>query len=118
MVDLERVENVVRKLARGHVFHDLSSVEIDEPTTTQCVPLITLSEDKRLAFENAGAGEFAGWPGEIGSRAFLRACGVPKFDNGGNLWVTVQPGRYRYTIENGLVQIVIAEYLACLVEWA
>lgn len=112
-----RVENVVIKLARGHVLYDLSYVETETPTTIQCVPLIALRADDLANFENAGAEQHAGWPGEIGSRAFLRACGVPKFDNRGP-WITVQSGRYRYAIDNGLVQIVIAEYLACLVEWA
>jgi len=43
-------------------------------------------------------GELAGWP-EIGSRAFVRACGAKadEFAQVGE-WVVVQPGRYRYSV--------------------
>lgn len=109
--NMERVENVVLKLARGHALYDLSTHELDPPTTVSCVPLILISDDQLSNFENAGGGQRTTWPGEIGSRAFLRAVGSE------GIWITLQPGRYRYAIENGWIQIVIAEYLACAVEW-
>jgi hypothetical protein len=107
----DRVENVAVKLARGHTLYDLSCHELETPSVVSCVPLMSMSDNQRHAFEGAGAGQRTTWPGEIGSRAFLRAVG----SNG--LWITVQAGRYRYAIENGWTQIVIAEYLGCTVIW-
>lgn len=117
MAEMDRVENVMLKLARGHILSDLSYIETEAPRMISCMPLIAMSNEQRRGFESAGVGQFLGWPGEIGSRAFLRACGVSGFVTDDGPWITVQPGRYRYAVDNGWVQIVIAEYLACVVEW-
>jgi hypothetical protein len=114
-----RIQNVVMKLARGHVAYELCRVEIDEPTYITCIPLSVMSVDDRAEFENAGAGELRGWP-EIGSRAYLRAAGAEPFQDSSGPWIVVQSGQYRYSVdEDGgvRVQIVIAEYLACIVVW-
>ncbi|NOT48825.1 MAG: hypothetical protein HOP17_13880 [Acidobacteria bacterium] len=115
--EMDRVENVITKLARGHVLFDLSYHELETPSTISCMPLMAMSDGQLTSFENAGVGQLTSCPGEIGSRAFLRAFGEPGYAKDEGPWVTVQPGRYRYAIENGWVQIVIAEYLACFVEW-
>lgn len=114
-----RIQNVVMKLARGHVAYELCRVEVDEPPDITCIPLSAMSVDDRAEFENAGAGELRGWP-EIGSRAYLRAAGAEPFQDSSGPWIVVQSGQYRYSVdENGgvRVQIVIAEYLACIVVW-
>jgi len=111
--EMERVQNVLLKLARGHVLYDLSYHELDTPRNLFCMPLMAMSDDQRWSFENAGGGERTTWPGEMGSRAFLRAVGAPGYETNVGPWVMVQPERYRYAIENGWVQMVIAEYLVC-----
>lgn len=116
MPDIHRVEKVVLKLARGHAFYELGSAQLGTPHSIQCIPFLTMSANARDNFERAGTGELRGWP-EIGSRAFLRAVGVPPYDDQHGPWIEVQEGRYRYTVDEGVVQIVLAEYLACAVEW-
>jgi len=117
--EADRVRNIVLKLARGHVAYELYP-KLEEPTKVIFAPLQLLSDEERWSFEQLTAGKVDLWP-EIGSRAFLRACGkspdrLPVSDG----WVVVQPARYRYAVaETGgvLVQMVLSEYLACEVVW-
>lgn len=114
-----RVRNVVLKLARGHAAYELSLPQLAEPAAITFQPFLAMSEPNRVAFENAGLGELRGWP-EIGSRAFLRACGSEPFSDSAGPWIEIQPMRYRYAVDqNGsvLVRMVLSEYLACQVEW-
>jgi hypothetical protein len=118
--EVDRVQSVVLKLARGHAAYELSAPQLDEPESIEFVPLSLLSPEQRADFENAGAGGMRRWP-EIGSRAFFRACGARPFHDQRGPWITVQPGRYRYSVdEHGGVtaQIVLAEYLASRVVWS
>jgi hypothetical protein len=116
--ELDRVHNVILKLAKGHAAYELFP-RWDEPEQLQVIPLTAMPQSDRDDFENAGSGELSGWP-EIGTRAFMRACGAEPFSDQRGPWIVVQPGRYRYSVdENGgvLVRIVLAEYLACVVNW-
>ncbi len=120
MPDNDRVRNVVLKLARGHAAYELSLPQLDEPEEIVFGPLLAMSEVERADFESAGCGELRGWP-EIGSRAFLRACGEFPCRNQEGSWIVVQPGRYRYSVDQSgdvAVRMVLAEYLACQVRWA
>jgi hypothetical protein len=115
----DRIRRIVLKLARGHAAYEFSVPQLEEPEDLEFIPLSLLSPEQKGDFENAGAGGLRGWP-EIGTRAFFRACGAPPFDDQPSPWIVVQPGRYRYSVEQepGLaVRIVIAEYLACRVLW-
>lgn len=117
--EVQRVQNVLVKLARGHAVYELSLVQLDEPDEISYRPLLTMSREEREEFENGGKGEIRGWP-ELGSRAFLRAAGASPFQDEPGPWIVVQPGQYRYSVEEygGVqVRIVIAEYLACFVVW-
>jgi hypothetical protein len=118
--EVDRVRNVVLKLAYGHAAYELSAPQLDEPETIEFVPLSLVSPEQRDDFETAGDGGLQGWP-EIGSRAFFRACGAPPFHDQHGPWIVVQPGRYRYSVdEDGgvTVRMVVAEYLACRVVWS
>lgn len=128
-IELERVQNVIVKLARGHAAFELSQPCKDEPALIFHHPLALLSDEQRDAFESC---EVTPMYGEIGSRGMQRML-VAQFDfqsrsgekqTGGmmiNDWVDVQQGRYRYhaTDFGDLIRIkfVISEYLACVVEW-
>ena len=117
--EMDRVKNVVLKLARGHAAYELSLPVIEEPVHLAILPLQTMSEQDRLYLENAGSGEIRTFP-EIGSRAFLRACGADPYSDTVGPWVTVVSGQYRYSVDQdgGIrVRIVIAEYLACETYW-
>lgn len=116
----DRVRNTVLKLARGHVAYELSLPQLDAPVQVAVAPFVTMSEEQRASFENASGGTVQGWP-EVGSRAFHRACGVaPDPLEQIDAWIIVQPGRYRYCVEETggvLVQMVLSEYLTCRVVW-
>lgn len=115
----DRVRNVVLKLARGHAAYELSLPQLDDPCHVLIQPIVALPDAKIAEFEGAGSGEPRGWP-EIGSRAFLRACGTEPHARTEGPWVVVQPGRYRYSVDQPggiIVRIVIGEYLACQIEW-
>lgn len=117
--ETQRVCNVVLKLAMGHVAYELSP-QLEDPVQIEITPLPTQSPEERNNFENGPWGMFAPWP-EIGSRAFHRAAGV-RVDQFGLMgdWIVVQPGRYRYAVNDtgGVeVRLVLSEYLACAVSW-
>jgi len=114
--DIQRVERVVLKLARGHALYELGSPYLEAPETVSYIPLIAMNAADREQFESGP--KLWGWP-EIGSRAFLRAAGVEPYAGRADNWVSVQDGRYRYAVEDGdWVRIVLSEYLACTVAWA
>lgn len=117
--EMHRVRNVVVKLARGHAAYELYP-QIDEPSELRILPYLAMSDQQTKAFEQLTApGELQLWP-EIGSRAFMRACGLPPDPHQVGEWIIVQPDRYRYSVEETggvLVQLVLSEYLACWVSW-
>ena len=117
--EVDRIRKIILKLARGHAAYELYP-KIDEPDRVDFSPALALSDQERALFEGAESGGHGPWP-EIGSRAFLRACGktTDRFEEVGG-WITVQPGRYRYSVVEGggvLVRMVLSEYLACAVSW-
>lgn len=115
-VDHDRVRNVILKLARGHAVFELNEPQLEEPAVVAFVPLLTMSDDACRDFEASPAGDgLVGWP-EVGSRAMVRLVESADYDG----WVTVQPGRYRYSACIGpgvVIRIVVGEYLACEVIW-
>jgi hypothetical protein len=117
--EYERVQHIAVKLARGHAAYELSLPQLDDPESVFVSSLLAMTKWDRKAFENAGLGEPRLLP-EVGSRAFFRAVGARPYGDQAGPWVVVQPGRYRYSVDQfgGIrVQIVLAEYLACAVEW-
>lgn len=115
--DMDRVLNVVIKLARGHLDYELSIQEYDDPVEVDVIPLRLMSHEQREFFECPELGAMTIWP-ELGSRAFMRTLQArePVADG----WVEVQEGRYRYLVGQsggGFAHIVLSEYLACRVVW-
>jgi hypothetical protein len=117
--EIDRVNNVVTKLAQGHIAFEYSECGLGPPVSIETVPIELLADYDRQEFERAGIGNQTLWP-EIGSRGFLRAAGAKPFDKDRGPWIVVQEGRYRYSVglePHIIVRIVISEYLACLVQW-
>jgi hypothetical protein len=127
--EIERVNNVLLKLARGHAAFELSLPCREKPDQFWFRPLSSLSREEREPFESA---HFQHILGEIGSRNIQRLLVTQitlRSDNGElrnvdifmNDWVDVQDGLYRYIAihDTGMltIRIVIAEYLACEVAW-
>lgn len=115
--DTDRVRNVVLKLARGHLAYELNVFHFEAPCVLEYMPLMMMTEEELIAFESLPEDGNVLFP-EIGSRAFISMW---KSDKEWNDWREVQPGRYRYRIEQSCggdrVQFVISEYLACTVIW-
>jgi hypothetical protein len=114
----DRVHNVIVKLARGHVAHQYSEPQLDDPTQVAVMPLATMSDEQRASFETVP--ETHGWP-EIGSRAFVNLIVADDvtydLESG---WNILQQGRYRYMVAQPgetIFRIVLSDYLAAEVVW-
>lgn len=113
--DMQKVANVMLKLARGHLDYEINVQERGEPDDLLIVALPLMSDRQRQEFENPEPEDLALWP-EIGSRAFLRAIASPFQDS----WQVVQEGRYRYYVgqtQGNFVHMVLSEYLFCRAVW-
>lgn len=115
--DPEKVRRVIVKNARGHAYHEIGEPLLADPDHVAFVPLEGLSAAQRDAFETAGTcGDLAVWP-EVGSRMTVQLLDEEAMVGG---WVTVEPGRYRYSIDWSdavTVKTVIWEYLATETRW-
>jgi hypothetical protein len=113
--ELDRVNRVIVKNARGHAFFEYGEPRLSAPTHVWSAALESLTQEQRENFENVDVG--GGWP-EVGSRMMRRVM------TGQDLigdWVVVQDGVYRYAIaQQGvmLVRTVLHEYLATEVYWS
>lgn len=114
--EIERVNNVVVKNARGHAFFELGEPILTKPSHVWFMPFISLINSEREDFESETAGNLALWP-EVGSRMMTRVITGQDLSYG---WIIVQDGVYRYTVlqDDGIrVKTVIHEYLATEVHW-
>jgi uncharacterized protein YlaI len=117
--ETERVNRVILKNARGHAYFEFGEPMLDAPDHVWSCPLVAMTESERGEFENGSdAGGLAAWP-EVGSRMMTRV--ITGQDMAG-VWVVVQDGVYRYTVEQsggGLtVRSILYEYLATEVQWS
>ena len=111
--ELERIERVIVKNARGHVLYELGQAIEAPPTRVSILPLDRLSPQQRSEFEYAEG--LGGWP-EVGSRLMSRLLETGETGEGG--WMEVQGGVYRYAVDQPpRVRIVLREYLAAEVVW-
>ena len=116
--EIERVNRVIVKNARGHAYYELGEPLFGDPSSLGVCPLSCLSASQREEFESGPNGSpLAGWP-EVGSRLMQRVV-FGDLQLGG--WIEVQPHVYRYSVtqESGgiLVRMVLREYLAAEVLW-
>ena len=120
--ELDRVERVIVKNARGHVLYELGEPMLERPSHVSVCPIQAMTARQVDQFENVPSG--SGWP-EVGSRMMQRAFIVHRpgdsqevyFDS----WQDVQDGVYRYAVaqesDGILVRMVLREYLAAEVLW-
>lgn len=113
--EMDRVEKVILKNARGHVLYELDVPELSSPTSLVVRPLPELSHEERAHFESTPNGLL--WP-EGGSRLMQRMATGGLLEGG---WIEVQQGVYRYSIfqtyTGTSVRMVLQEYLAAEVLW-
>lgn len=124
-----RVENVIRKLARGHAAFELSLPLRCEPTSVTWRCLSLMSKEEREAYDAPHLIQVLGEIGSRGSRRELVTQLLLQSPTGElltlnmliNNWIDVQEGRYRYLAvddtEGASIRMVIAEFLACEVSW-
>lgn len=127
--EMERVSNVMLKLARGHAAFELRQPCSAKPDHFWCGPLALLSQENRETFD---AAHFPQVFGEVGSRNMqrLQVIQMTRLDENGreqnidmliNDWIDVQDDRYRFLAIDDMgqvvIRIVIAEYFACEVAW-
>ena len=115
--DLDRVNRIVLKNARGHAFFEIGEPMMMAPQSVHAFPLEAMESGERSDFEHSGGG-LSFWP-EVGSRMLERsATGIDLTNDG---WVNVQLGVYRYIVlhsEALIVRSVLYEYLATEVRWS
>ena len=111
--ELERIERVIVKNARGHVLFELGRVTDTPPSHVTVVPIEQLTPPQLSQFEYPqGLSE---WP-EVGSRLMLRLLDTGEVQDGG--WIDVQEGIYRYAVDEPTrVRMVFREYLVAEVAW-
>lgn len=127
--EIERINNVMLKLARGHAAFELSQPCRTKPDHFWCGPLSLLPKDCREAFDSV---HFQQVSGEVGSRNMQRffVTQITRLTENGeqqnigmiiNDWIDVQDGKYRFLAIDDMgqivIRIVIAEYFACEVAW-
>ena len=111
--ELERIERVIVKNARGHVLFELGQAFGTPPTHVAIAPIEQLTPLQLSQFEHPQG--LSGWP-EVGSRLMLRLLETGEVQDDG--WIAVQDGIYRYAVgELPRVRIVLREYLAAEVAW-
>lgn len=87
--DMDRVRNVVIKLARGHLDCELSIQDWGEPDVIEIAPFPLMGQSQRDSFECPAPGPDVICP-ELGSRAFMRM--LPSGDKVADGWLDVQDG--------------------------
>lgn len=127
--EIERINNVMLKLARGHAAFELSQTSRDQTDHFWCGPLSSLPQENQEAFNSV---HFQQVFGEVGSRNMQRlmVTQMTRLSENGeqqnicmliNDWVDVQDHQYRYIAIDDMgkivIRIVVAEYFACEVAW-
>jgi hypothetical protein len=127
--EIERINNVMLKLARGHAAFELSQPCSEKPDHFWCGPLSSLPQENREAFNSV---HFQQVFGEVGSRNMqsLMVTQMTRVSENGerqnigmliNDWVDVQDDQYRFIAIDDMgqivIRIVVAVYFACEVAW-
>ncbi len=129
-VEVERMKNVILKLARGHAAFELSRICREEPSSFRWCSLPLMSESEQDDFDASHVVEMLAEVGSRNIQRFLVTQIVVQPLNGEearihnvviNDWVDVQEDGYRYLAVDDnkeiRIKIVIAEYLASEVVW-
>ena len=119
----DRIERVMVKNARGHVFYEIGQPMLEQPSQVSVYPIQAMTAQQIDQFEHIPPLTVAP---EVGSRMMQRILvAVPLsgyyFGDALDGWLHVQDDVYRYTVvqKSGqvLVRTVIYEYLASEVTW-
>ena len=120
--ELDRVNRIIVKNARGHVYYEYGNPPEVEPTSAWAVPIVLIEDQPITSIQGELWDSFVtdglvAWP-EVGCRMMTR---VLTGQDMVGAWVVVQDGVYRYSIDDwggGVrVRTVLHEYLATEVRW-
>ncbi len=116
-VEVERLKNVILKLAKGHAKYENSEPIFDEPTHLAFKPLPIMTQSEIDLF--MADSELTKSP-EVGSRAMQNFL-IDKNNNVHSQWTVVQPNSYSYCVTLSptklSVKIIVWDYLAAEVIW-
>ena len=116
--EMERVERVVVKNARNHVFYEYGEPMLINPERVWTRPLTWMTATQSEEFNTVDRGGDLGLCFEVGSRMLTRILTGKDMCGG---WVVVQDEVYRFLVEQCsgiLVKSVLLEYLATEVFWS
>lgn len=89
--EMNRIEKIILKLARGHLDFELSLQRMDQPSNVTIVPIMMMNKEESDQFVIPP--NIRLYP-ELGSRSFLK--GKDTLWHSWSDWNVVQPGRYQY----------------------
>jgi hypothetical protein len=116
--EANRINNVILKNARGHVYFEYGEPIRDEPASIWSQPIEQMTNARTKQFDASQPhSTISGWP-EVGSRMMTRLLSGEDMVGP---WVIVQDSIYRYSVEQNQgirVRSVLWEYLATEVRWS
>ena len=120
--ELDRIERVIVKNARGHVLYEMGEPMLARPSHVSVCPIQAMTAQQVDQFEDVPHG--AGWP-EVGSRMMRKAFIIHSPEDAQEVyfdrWQDVQDDVYRYAVAQAsggiLVRMVLREYMAAEVLW-
>lgn len=113
--DMERIQRVVIKNARGHAYHEIAEPLDGPPDFVSITPLPLMDPSVRSRFESRDQAMDI-WP-EVGSRMMVHLIDGQALIGE---WFEVERQRYRYALDwsaGVTVRSVIWDYLATEVHW-
>lgn len=117
-IDRQRFENVIIKLAKGHVKFELSTPIFRPPDVIWFGFVNEMSQEDYDVFFSTDRLEKSP---EIGCRAFQKMCFDNRSDGPFNNWIIVQEGRDAYNVSDQwqkiTVKIHLSKYFCCYVDW-
>jgi hypothetical protein len=114
-VEIERLKNVILKLAKGHVKYENSTPILEAPTHLEFKPLPIMTQNEINLF--LASSELTKSP-EVGSRTTQNLL-IGTNNVVYSQWITVQPDIYNYCVTTNplSVRMIIWNYLAAEVIW-
>lgn len=115
-IERNRFEQVIRKLAYGHLAYENNTISLMSEYTIHVMEINRMPDEQRRIFEKPYLGNISP---EVGCNALLKegcfSVIEGEYDSFFcNQWVPIQKGRYRYCVspDSTMVKFVIAEFLA------
>lgn len=114
-INKDRLENILIKLAKGHLSYELSECRFSPPDIIKYNIINKMSKEDQERFIALPQNIFA-YP-EVGSRAFVNGIG----NTMSYVWTILQEGTYSYATyfenDNCVVKIIMRDFLCAEIIW-